>query len=100
MSKKIKDLDEFLKNPPDEIIKAINEHRFIIFYGSGISRLVGIDTYYELNKKLIDNLIEINIIPEDYGESLKNQKDNQNHKQYLASRYKKHGMVLLFVCLK
>lgn len=45
-------IEEFPKLP-DEIIKAINDKKFAVFIGAGISRLIGCVSWQELAKRLI-----------------------------------------------
>jgi hypothetical protein len=54
MKRKVKNMDEhieildfnkFISTPPEDIIQAINNNRFAIFFGNGLSRLVGVESY-------------------------------------------------------
>lgn len=59
---------------PDEIIKAINERKFVVFIGAGISRLIGCVSWQELARKLID---KCSVEKDDKGKPLLNYREKE-----------------------
>jgi len=47
---------------PERIIDAINENKLIVFFGAGISCLLGCPSWDDLSKKLIEKCFEEKLI--------------------------------------
>ncbi len=88
-------ISDFVESPPEQIINAINENKFAIFFGNGLSRLIGVESF----KTLVENLTTRLVTEGKIEPQLKAEIDRNNPKKAMTvckRQYEKFDMIEIY----